>query len=667
MTTEDAATTVDAATYIMYHGIGAPPTTPRTLRAGPLSLTLEGVDLRYIRLGECEVLRRVYVAVRDRNWDTIPPALSNMRLEDRADSFDLSFDARHTGSGIDFSWCGRVRGAADGALSYVMDGTANSSFWKCRIGFCILHPMACAGVPCTVEHVDGTGEEGVFPVHVSPHQPFLDFTAIAHDVAPGVRAEVRLAGDTFEMEDQRNWTDASYKTYSTPLRLPYPVEVRQGARIMQSFTLALCGTPSQAAGTTESMVTVAIDPAVTRPLPRIGLGMASHGRPLSDDEAAYLRALHIGHLRVDLDLGSPAYAASLQQAVRASHILGVPLEIALFLSNAAEGELAALTGELERARPDVAAWLIFHKDEKSTSARWVELARRALTMFQPGAVIGAGTNAYFAELNRGRPPIDVLDLVGYSLNPQVHAFDNASLTETLATQAVTLDSARAFCGDRPLAVGPVTLKPRFNPNATGPEPESGPGELPPQVDPRQMSLFGAGWTAGSIKYLAQGGASSLTYYETTGWRGVMETATGSELPGRFHSSPGMLFPLYHVLADAGAFAGGSVLSSVSSDPLQVESLVLRDGTRTRLLLANMTAIPRDVCVHGLDTNAARVLYLDHESFDRATQDGEAFRREQGTDIFTVGGVLLLTLPPYAVARADINRADADVAREGEST
>ena len=31
-----------------------------------------------------------------------------------------------------------------------------------------------------------------------------------------------------------------------------------------------------------------------------------------------------------------------------------------------------------------------------------------------------------------------------------------------------------------------------------------------------MSLFGAGWTAGSLKYLAEGGAHSLTYYETTG-------------------------------------------------------------------------------------------------------------------------------------------------------
>ena len=152
----------------------------------------------------------------------------------------------------------------------------------------------------------------------------------------------------------------------------------------------------------------------------------------------------------------------------------------------------------------------------------------------------------------------MLDLVCYSINPQVHAFDNASLAETLAAQAVTVASARQFAGALPLAITPITLRPRFNPNATAPEPAPAPGELPRQVDVRQMSLFGAGWTAGSLKYLCASGAASLTYYETSGWRGVMELASGAPLPERFRSLPGGVFPLYHVLADIGEFAGGEI-------------------------------------------------------------------------------------------------------------
>ncbi len=651
MTTRE---TTDAATYIKYCGTDEPPLATQVLRAGPISLMLDGADLRYIRFGDREALRRVYVAVRDHNWDTIPAVLSNVRLDARADSFDLSFDARHTGNGIDFAWHGTLHGSADGAISYTMDGQAHNAFWKNRIGFCILHPMACAGVACTVQHIDGSREEGMFPVHIAPHQPFLDFEAITHEVLPGVRAEVRLGGDTFEMEDQRNWTDASYKTYSTPLRLPYPVKVRQGERIAQSFTLTLHGTLPLSDGEEDGTVGVDIDATVAWPLPRIGLGLASHGRALGKDELERLHELHLGHLHVDLDLASDTYAAALDRAVRESRVLGVPLEIALFLSQTAEQELDALATLLEERKPEVATWLIFHKDETSTTARWVELARRVLAVYQPRAVVGAGTNAYFTEINRERPPIDALNLVSYSINPQVHAFDNASLTETLATQAVTLESARQFCADRPLAVSPVTLKPRFNPNAIGPEPEPAPNALPAPVDPRQMSLFGAGWTVGSIKYLAAGGAASVTYYETTGWRGVMETAAGSEIPARFHASPGMLFPLYHVLADAGAFARANVVASASNAPLQVDSLVLRDGARTRVLLANMTATVRDVRLRGLDAAAAHVRYLDEESFARATSPGGAFQGEPGEEHSITQGMLRLTLRPYAVARVDVS-------------
>ena len=62
--------------------------------------------------------------------------------------------------------------------------------------------------------------------------------------------------------------------------------------------------------------------------------------------------------------------------------------------------------------------------------------------------------------------------------------------------------------------------------------------LPSSVDPRQMSLFGAAWTLGSVKYLAESQVASVTYYETGGWRGVLEIEAGSPAPRQFRSIPG---------------------------------------------------------------------------------------------------------------------------------
>ena len=111
------------------------------------------------------------------------------------------------------------------------------------------------------------------------------------------------------------------------------------------------------------------------------------------------------------------------------------------------------------------------------------MARHALAFRTPSALFAAGSNAYFTELNRGRPPI-FPDAVVYSINPQIHAFDNFSLVETLATQATTVESARRLSGGKPVIVSPVTLKPRFNNVATGPIAPPVPGELPDQVDVR---------------------------------------------------------------------------------------------------------------------------------------------------------------------------------------
>lgn len=641
---------------VLYYGEDRPLPERRLLRAGPLTAVYEDGDLRYVRLRDREILRRVYVSVRDRNWDTILPRLSNVAIMSGDDTFRISYDAENVANGIDFFWRGVIEGQADGTITFSMEGEARSTFLRNRIGFCVLHPIReCAGQPCRVEKVDGNVEEGTLPLHIAPHQPYADMRAISHLVATDLWAEVRFSGDIFEMEDQRNWTDASYKTYCTPLSLPFPVEVKQGTRIAQSVTLTLRGeVPFDAHVEPSSRVTFVLGQALG-PLPRIGLGLASHGGRLTPHEVERLKALNLAHLRADLWLARDDWEATLARAIGEARALGVPLELALILSDAAEDQikalLAAMNAAARSARPRVSRWLIFHQDEKSTTERWIRLARELLGGWQPDVPLVSGTNHFFAELNRNRPPAELLDGIAYSVNPQVHAFDIASLVENLAAQADTVESARQFSANRPIIVSPVTLRMRMNPNATAAEPEPGPGELPTRVDVRQMSLFGAGWTLGSLKYLAESGTASVTYYETTGWLGVMETEAGSPLPDRFRSERGTVFPMYHVFADVGAFANGQVVSARSSDPLTVDGLAIQQNGRTRILLANFTDQPQTVDLGALADRAA-VRQIDETNAEIAMRDPESFRDQAGTIVSSDQGNLTVTLRPYAVACVD---------------
>jgi hypothetical protein len=110
-------------------------------------------------------------------------------------------------------------------------------------------------------------------------------------------------------------------------------------------------------------------------------------------------------------------------------------------------------------------------------------------------------------------------------------------------------------------------------------------------------------------------------------------------------------PLYHVFADAGAFAGGQIVRSRSSDPLRVDGLALRKGAKTRVLLANFWPDPQKVEIRGLSPEV-RVRMLDEDSAVRAAADPQGFFAEPGEARPAPGGRLELELPPCAVARID---------------
>jgi len=636
------------------------------LRAGPLRLTYEQGDLRYICLGNCEILRRVYVAIRDRNWGTIPAVLSNVRMDIREDSFLIQYHVDNCQREIDFGWDGEIRGDAGGNIAFSMDGIARSTFWRNRIGFCVLHPASLAGCAAEAEHIDSAVERTFFPtdfVADQPMQPFVDLRRISHEIVPGLWADVEFSGDIFEMEDQRNWTDASFKTFCTPLGLPHPVEIQQGTQISQSIAIHLRESgPKPSPGKGQEISTLPSATILTTdrsakalPIPAIGLGMASHRQPLTAHEIERLRALHLAHLRVDLPLFDPNYIARLRQAVREAQSLGLKLEVALLVAERADQELSGLRRELDVLRPQVSAWLCYPKEEVYQGSALIEAVvlacRKHLAGFDPSIPFYTGTNSDLIFLKRSIPPLDQIEGICFAICPQAHAFDNASLVETLEVQGKAVESARRLGKELPVRVSPVTLKMRFNPYATGPVLELGPGELPPQVDVRQMSLFGAGWTLGSFKYLAEAVAQSVTFYETTGWRGVMETGAGSPLPDIFHSLPGTTFPLYHVLACIGDFNGGKIIPMHSSHPLQAIGLLLRRDRSERIIVANFSHQRKEVKVE-CAAGQVSVCKLDEESVESAMRSPETYRSLPGTNLDVKAGILDLELQPFAIAIID---------------
>src|SRR5262249_32549620 len=144
---------------------------------------------------------------------------------------------------------------------------------------------------------------------------------------------------------------------------------------------------------------------------------------------------------------------------------------------------------------------------------------------------------------------------------------------------------------------------------------------------------------------------SLTYYETTGRLGILEREKDPPLHRDFPSTPGWAFPLYHVLADVGEFAGGSVLPWTSGNDLAVDGIGLTKEGKTRILLANLTGTPQKVRLAcPLLTGEIWIKRMDESNVMAAMSMAAVYRTDPGE--LASRQPLELELLPYAVIRVD---------------
>jgi hypothetical protein len=176
-------------------------------------------------------------------------------------------------------------------------------------------------------------------------------------------------------------------------------------------------------------------------------------------------------------------------------------------------------------------------------------ARRAF----PGLPLGGGMFSYFTELNRRRPPAQLLDFVQHATASIVHAADDRSVMETLESLPHVFRSTRSFAGRAGYRVGPANIGMGFNPYgaSTTPNPDNVRSTMVTN-DPRQRALFGAAWAAGYLARAAQGGVDGVTIMAPAGPFGVI-----GERGAR---------PAFRVVHGFAALAGASVLQTASSAP-----------------------------------------------------------------------------------------------------
>ncbi|HVZ13557.1 MAG TPA: hypothetical protein VG894_03765 [Bauldia sp.] len=606
-------------------GTDEPVTPMRRLMAGPLSADLDRGNLRYIRWGGREIVRAVSFVVRDTHWGTYNPKITDLDIRADDSRFVVSYRAECSGDEGIFAYAAEIEGRPDGNLVFRVGGTSTSGFATCRTGFVVLHPLAgVVGNRVEIGHASGGRSASVFPDLISPDQPFFDVRSMTHEPWPGVRVAVVMEGDPFETEDQRNWMDASYKTYIRPLAWGYPYRIEQGATVSQAVSVSIAG-PVPASPQRHVGDNLRLGKSIGR-VPRFGLFLPDE-TPAGEGVLKKTRALRPSYIVGRIYLGTEVAAEKLSGLRRVANEIDAPLALEVVIPGVVPSEeLRPLAALLADGAVHLESLLVVPaRDLKSRASNTVPKGEATLAAVLasarelfPSHRIGAGATVAFPELNRNRPPIGA-DFVTHATQGIVHAADDVSVMETLEALPDVIRTTRAIVGDVDYRLGPATIGLPPSASAVGTNAAArGRRVTLAEHDPRQRGLFAAAFAIGYAALAARHGIESVTLASPLGGSGLFDAETGSALP------------------IAAAFAG---LTGLSGNPLLEATVdgadhiaVISAETAGGLVLwlANLSPHPTIVRLGG--RRFSSLLMLDVEALTTSAPDQVAVAGPPGDTV-----------------------------------
>lgn len=544
--------------------------TPRRVEIGDWAFTLRADEVADLSFAGATVLRSIRAVVRDGDWNTVPTVVTDV-VETGA---GLVVHLDQSGLGASVASTLTISAGADG-FSVALRAENGVDFSSCRLGLVVLHPPADAGSPLAITSDDGRVVHTAYPTTISPWQPAYDIRTLEW-TTDGLATRVDFAGDVFEMEDQRNWTDASYKTYSTPLALPFPVVVAAGAVVEQSVTVRSTRVAPAAPASTDTVPLVSS--GFTAPDVTLGASTvptsAFAGSALPQGVAAVL---------IELDARTDSWPAALDRAALEAGDLPLDVRITAVSPDDVRVIVEALAGHTI-----VRLGVFAGKTHVSEPELWEALVAAA----PEGVELVGGARSHFTELNRQHHRLPTgIPAVTFAITPQMHAIEREQIVESIPMQSLVARDAAAIAGDRPLHVGPITLRSRFNAVANSSSDDRGPSSLesgygaellPSATDERQSSAAIAPWLVASYAAIASGAdVASINYFETLGPRGLAD-ASGE-------------FPVRAAVAAVALLAGREVFVPRHPLPADVTAIGLADAAGgVSLLAANLTTDPIDL-------------------------------------------------------------------------
>ena len=498
---------------------------------GGFTLDLAPRAIRNISFNGTRLIDLLYTAIRPVDWSTLEPDTHSEDVKVIGEDCVITI-TESLASALASETKIILSAGNTFSVAYELKGLTEYSINRWGICFCLDTEIWMGS------EVSASGNHHALKAEIAPQrvvdgviQGLFPATNEMHLVAPDNRyIKVHSTGKLLEAEDQRNWTDNTYKIYSGSLSEPRPYITSAASVWSQSVTFEVGAAIGNSADG-EKILVQEIDA-----LPSIGLQFNNESLLSPDDLEKAFVLLDIDHLRVNEESLTPQKIANASSS-------GLTLETALLSSNNGQ----ALQQEVLNLSQRVPAGsrLLIHRQGRQIVEAADLPKNESLNTYIPGS------DAYLVDLHKEK--YEFGNSVSYSMTPTVHSFDTETIFKTLHTQSESIAFAQKNLAPQ-VFISPITFSTRGNPE-TGHDRDERTNFANPEAALRIRTLEGAAWTLGSIHALASAGAFSGTWHELFGEFGLIYSQSGSV----------KFSPAFHAIAALGAHHSHQITIATSAD------------------------------------------------------------------------------------------------------
>ena len=583
---------------------------PDTTRVehGDFTFDLARAAVRNVRYKNVQIIDLLYTAIRPWDWSTLDPDQHSEDVKVTGDICVITIKDSFAGA-LDAQTEITISKDNKFTVAYELRGLAEYSVNRWGICFCL---NSADWMGSTVK---SQGNEYQLPAAISP-QRVVD--GVTQGLFPAANEmlfaatdqrsiKVVSTGKVLEAEDQRNWTDNTYKIYSGSLSEPRPFVTSAGSLWQQSVTFEI-SPPNKQVPDGSKIVVNEIDS-----LPSIGLQFNTDSLLPLDALNNALFLLDIDHIRINEE-------SLTAQKINTVSTNGLIVEAALLSSHSGD----KLHRDIEHLNKQIPAGsrILIQREGREIVEIGDLPKNQSLSSFIPG------TDAYLVDLHRNKYQFG--ESISYSMVPTVHSSDVETIFKTLYTQRESIQFAQEFLAQRVL-VSPITFSTRGNPE-TGHARDQRINFANPEMALRIRTIEGAAWTLGSIFALASAGAYSGTWHELFGEFGII-----------YPDGDAIKFsPTFHALAALGAHHAHEITIATSLDNSWV---AFENREAKKIVVTSLRPWAIEITANVL-AGYETIQSLHASESEKASQIMDWWSYAETTPIFSG---LPLTLAPFEIA------------------